>query len=85
MQTDLMEENRKQIFKTHVFATKMFKGTVVVIEWSDSRRVDCVLYRCIHNMITIAGSHSKLQWMILNGKTVGGLTVYCVDIFTTQF
>ena len=26
---------------------------------------------------------SKPQWMILNGQTVGGLTVYHVDEFTT--
>ena len=27
--------------------------------------------------------HPKPQWAILNGQTVGGLTEYCVDVFTT--
>ena len=29
--------------------------------------------------------HSKPQWMIFYGQTVGGLTVYSVDVFTTWY
>ncbi len=54
------------------------------IRWSDSRRVDCVLWRCIHHIIShcrLAQSihNSKSQWMILNGQTVKGLncTMWC--------
>ena len=33
----------------------------------------------------ILHSYSKPQWMILNGQTVRGLTVYCVDAITTWY
>ena len=90
-----------------------FKTTLDDVKWSDSRRVDCVLYRCIHRLIIlqacvahilfkttvedIVWSHSRRvdcvhiilhagivhlifyhcrpQWMIVNGRTVGGLSV----------
>ena len=36
-----------------------------------------------HSLYTLY--HSKAQWMILKGLTVGGLTVYCGDAFTTWY
>ena len=46
------------------------------IKWSDSRKVDCVDV-FMYDIILIAGiaNHSKPQWLILNGQTVGELTV----------
>ena len=45
-----------------------------IIDWSDSRRVDRVLCRCIHHMISTCRLaqciyRSKPQWMILNVVT----------------
>ena len=60
-----------------------FKITVNETEWSDSERVDCWLCGCIH--LYTASCHSLyisqnyIQWLILNGRIVGGLTVDCVD------
>ena len=51
------------------------------IEWSDSSMVDFQLCRCIYHMIAYCRRQFfiwKTQCMILNGQTVGGLTVYCV-------
>ena len=44
---------------------------------SYSRRVDCVL--CLW---AVTAYHSKPQWMILEGHTVGGLTVFFVGCFS---
>ena len=53
-----------------------FKITMDDAEWTDSRRVDCVDV-FMYDIILIAGiaNHSKPQWLILNGQTVGELTV----------
>ena len=51
-------------------------------KWSESKRVDCTL--CITTLYHIGGEHSasiiQNQLMILNGQTVGGLTLHFVDI-----
>ncbi len=66
-----------------------FKTTVDDIKQSDSRRVDCVLCRCIHHILYCKlaqfSYNSKPQWMILIDQIVGGLTVYCVDAFATRY
>ncbi len=73
-------------FAIEYFRWKVFFALSDNIDWSFSRRVDCVLCRWVHHLIYILQAgivcHSKMQWVVLNGQTVGGLTMNCGDAFT---
>ncbi len=67
-------------------AVYMYGGTPV--HRTDCRCVYCVCTNCTHYhkvycRLASCIYHSKPQWLKLNGQTVGGLAVYCVDVFPT--